>query len=738
MNFSLAVLVLAFNCFFTDALLSKFYMRVFNAGRPLHRSKSGMGIRGLQMSKHDENSKLKIIIAGAPASGKGTQCEYLVQQYGVVHLSAGDILRAAVKSGSELGLKAKEYMDAGKLVPDELIINVIIDRLKQNDCESNGWLLDGFPRTKEQADALHKAGLECDCFLLLDVPEEVLVERVTGRRTDPVTGKIYHMKFSPPQDEEVLSRLVQRSDDTAEKIVVRYKEFQSNIDAVKSSYRDNFVEIDGTSSPKEVLSDIISALERLKPETFKKSDENISINSVVIDKDDKTVMTSQSTAIVTTNHKATTNLIHKLLQSDYEKIIIGFSALIAIDKSLKRIFLKHSITFPASLSGMLSVFSIMTILHQFQPKEIQNLFEFMIPAMSFIKQTMILYFVPPLVILPIKFPLFAKIIPQLVSLLVIGFVFSLTSTAIVSQATKVFTSSNDTPSKTSVTSKPSSPIVFKLRIPIAINIFSLLISIFSPNLRQLFGQRAFGISASIGSYIASTRIPDQIKKVIHPVIICAIMICLSHLMFALMTQQSVVYVLMSYFGGLPGRVGVGAGDIISDLLGAVVVSLGLNLFQFRDMLFKNASRILSTTGIAALLGLGSSGLLARIMKLTPAEVALSPLTRCITTPLALLGAKLLGADTSLAAFVVVISGVLGASFGRAILSLLNIRDALSVGLAMGAASHGLGAAAVADDSETFSAAVISMCLTGVWTIFFLSNNTFRQRLMSHTLKKAIL
>jgi adenylate kinase len=194
----------------------------------------------------------KVIIAGAPAAGKGTQCEMIKAKFGLVHLSTGDILRAAVKQGTPLGLKAKEFMDGGQLVPDELITAFVCDRLKADDCLMNGWLLDGFPRTKSQAEALLLEGFIPDTVLLLDVPEEILVERVTGRRTDPATGKIYHMKFNPPENDEVASRLVQRSDDTAEKIIVRYREFQNHIDAIKSCYNDKMVRIDGSESQSEV------------------------------------------------------------------------------------------------------------------------------------------------------------------------------------------------------------------------------------------------------------------------------------------------------------------------------------------------------------------------------------------------------------------------------------------------------------------------------------------------------
>ena len=206
----------------------------------------------------------KIIIAGAPAAGKGTQCENIVNDLGVVHLSTGDMLRAAVKAGTELGLKAKAAMDSGLLVSDDLIIGVICDRLREDDCVKKGWLLDGFPRTKAQAEALSKAGMVPDCFVLLDVPEKVLVERVTGRRTDPVTGKIYHLKFNPPPDAEVSNRLVQRSDDTEEKIVVRYKEFQSHIDSIQSCYADKMVWVDGSMSQREVKSCILDSLASVK------------------------------------------------------------------------------------------------------------------------------------------------------------------------------------------------------------------------------------------------------------------------------------------------------------------------------------------------------------------------------------------------------------------------------------------------------------------------------------------
>ena len=123
--------------------------------------------------------------------------------------------------------------------------------------------MDGFPRTQAQAKALEEVGVSADCFLFLDVPDEVLVERVVGRRTDPETGKIYHMTFSPPDDEEVLNRLEQRSDDTEEKVKVRLEQFYTNVDAVKDSYTDIMVTIDGNKAPTEVSTLIIETIEKM-------------------------------------------------------------------------------------------------------------------------------------------------------------------------------------------------------------------------------------------------------------------------------------------------------------------------------------------------------------------------------------------------------------------------------------------------------------------------------------------
>ncbi|GBG30984.1 Adenylate kinase [Hondaea fermentalgiana] len=213
-----------------------------------------------QDQDQDDNvGPLGVIISGAPASGKGTQCEYIREAFGLVHLSTGDMLRAAVAAGTELGKKAKALMESGQLVPDDVVIGAVKERLAQDDVQQNGFLLDGFPRTAAQAAALDELGVNVHIFIILNVPDEALVARVVGRRIDPETGNSYHVEFNPPPP-EIEERVVQRADDTEEKVKVRVKAFHKNIDSIRAFYEAVTVEVDGMQTKDEVWADVEMAL----------------------------------------------------------------------------------------------------------------------------------------------------------------------------------------------------------------------------------------------------------------------------------------------------------------------------------------------------------------------------------------------------------------------------------------------------------------------------------------------
>lgn len=167
---------------------------------------------------------MRLILLGAPGAGKGTQAAFICEKFGIPQISTGDMLRAAVKAGTPLGLQAKAVMDAGQLVSDELIINLVKDRIAQPDC-AKGFLFDGFPRTIPQADAMKAAGVKLDYVLEIDVPFEAIIDRMSGRRSHPASGRTYHVKFNPPKvegiDDVTGEPLVQREDDKEETVKKR-------------------------------------------------------------------------------------------------------------------------------------------------------------------------------------------------------------------------------------------------------------------------------------------------------------------------------------------------------------------------------------------------------------------------------------------------------------------------------------------------------------------------------------
>ncbi|WP_343630596.1 adenylate kinase [Roseateles sp.] len=216
---------------------------------------------------------MRLILLGAPGAGKGTQAAFICQKFGIPQISTGDMLRAAVKAGSELGVAAKKVMDAGGLVSDDIIIGLVKERITQPDC-AKGFLFDGFPRTIPQADAMKAAGVKLDFVLEIAVPDDAIIERMSGRRVHPGSGRSYHLKFNPPKtagkDDVTGEDLVQRDDDKEETVRKRLEVYQAQTrplvdyystwaasgDALAPQYR----RIEGIGSVDEITSRALAAL----------------------------------------------------------------------------------------------------------------------------------------------------------------------------------------------------------------------------------------------------------------------------------------------------------------------------------------------------------------------------------------------------------------------------------------------------------------------------------------------
>lgn len=207
---------------------------------------------------------MRMILVGPPGAGKGTQAAKLIDAYSIPHISTGDMLRAAVKSGTELGRRADDYMKQGALVPDDLVIAMVIERIAQDDCTS-GFMLDGFPRTQPQAAALDhalgRASVKLDTVVLIEVRDELIVDRITGRRMDPGTGAIYHLEFNPPPA-EVAGRVIQREDDTVVACKARLSKYHSETAPIIPFYENKGLlrRVDGVGTPAEVTERITRAL----------------------------------------------------------------------------------------------------------------------------------------------------------------------------------------------------------------------------------------------------------------------------------------------------------------------------------------------------------------------------------------------------------------------------------------------------------------------------------------------
>ncbi|MSQ82152.1 MAG: nucleoside monophosphate kinase [Myxococcales bacterium] len=212
----------------------------------------------------------KIILVGAPGAGKGTVAKGLVDRFGLIHLSTGDMLRAAVVAGTDVGMLAKSFMDRGALVPDEVMVRLISDRVQAKDCRNTDgsprFLLDGFPRTLPQADALATEGLGPDLVLFIDVPNESVVRRLSGRRTCPACGSVHHIEFAPPLADGICDRcggtLVHRSDDHDATIRKRLDAFAVQTAPLVQRYGSVIEKVDGNLPPEVVLKAAVAVMRR--------------------------------------------------------------------------------------------------------------------------------------------------------------------------------------------------------------------------------------------------------------------------------------------------------------------------------------------------------------------------------------------------------------------------------------------------------------------------------------------
>jgi len=213
---------------------------------------------------------MRLILLGAPGAGKGTQATFICQKYGIPQISTGDMLRAAVKAGTPLGLQAKAVMDSGALVSDDIIIGLVEERITQPDC-ANGFLFDGFPRTIPQADAMKAAGVKLDYVLEIDVPFDAIIERMSGRRSHPASGRTYHLKFNPPKvegkDDVTGEDLIQRDDDREDTVRNRLNVYRQQTRPLVDYY-SSWAEQQPADAPKYRKISGVGAVDEIKSRLF--------------------------------------------------------------------------------------------------------------------------------------------------------------------------------------------------------------------------------------------------------------------------------------------------------------------------------------------------------------------------------------------------------------------------------------------------------------------------------------
>lgn len=218
---------------------------------------------------------MRLILLGGPGAGKGTQANYIKEKYQIPQISTGDMLRAAVKAGTDLGMKAKEYMDSGGLVPDEVIIGLVKERIEEADC-AKGFLFDGFPRTIPQADAMKEAGVAIDAVVEIDVPDEEIIKRMSGRRAHLASGRTYHIIYNPPKvegkDDVTGEPLVQRDDDKEEVVKKRLDVYHAQTEPLVEYYK-KWAATGEAGAPKHIRIEGVGKVEEIRDQIYSQLDQ---------------------------------------------------------------------------------------------------------------------------------------------------------------------------------------------------------------------------------------------------------------------------------------------------------------------------------------------------------------------------------------------------------------------------------------------------------------------------------
>jgi adenylate kinase len=218
---------------------------------------------------------MRLILLGGPGAGKGTQANYIKEKYQIPQISTGDMLRAAVKAGTDLGMKAKEYMDSGGLVPDEVIIGLVKERIEEADC-AKGFLFDGFPRTIPQADAMKEAGVAIDAVVEIDVPDQEIIKRMSGRRAHLASGRTYHIIYNPPKvegkDDVTGEPLVQRDDDKEEVVKKRLDVYHAQTEPLVEYYK-KWAATGKAGAPKHIRIEGVGKVEEIRDQIYSQLDQ---------------------------------------------------------------------------------------------------------------------------------------------------------------------------------------------------------------------------------------------------------------------------------------------------------------------------------------------------------------------------------------------------------------------------------------------------------------------------------